>query len=181
MRTAVSRLAVGASLAIGLAWAPAGTVLACSCLMLPLPEAVRQADFAFIGTVIAVDEPEPNAGDAIYTFTVERARDDMVSPFTLESVFGSDANCGFDMAVGERWLIIASTIDGPPSTSLCSGSARADTMDDVALAVTDAALVVHPNPAPTGFNVPMPIVVIVATAVLIGLASVAAFRRNPAS
>lgn len=123
---------------------PVATVLACSCGFAGYPEVIQAADFAFVGTVVEADEPDEPVGfqEAAYTFRVQRAKAPMDSPFTIFSTYGNDANCGFDMDIGQEWLVIVQVHEGRPTTNLCTGSnpvggLDAPTFEHVAAVLTE--------------------------------------------
>ena len=183
MRT-IARFAAAAALALGSAWVPLETALACSCAFLGYPEAIGQADVAFVGTVVDEAEPGQAAGGletARYAFEVSRAKAEMASSVEVDTIFGNGANCGFDMAVGEEWLIVATLQDGRPQTDLCQGSARTIDLDAQTRALLDEALdPVQATTAPQEepISVPAPLLLAVGAAALVGIVSLFAFRRE---
>lgn len=104
---------------------PGMEVRACSCVDPGPMERIGGADILFTGVVIEEREPEQSDGisEAIYVFDVERSIDPIVTPFAVAAWWGGDANCGFDMNVGDRWVVFATIEDGVPRTNLCQGTA----------------------------------------------------------
>jgi hypothetical protein len=162
--------------------------MACSCGFLGYPEGIAAADIAFIGTVVGANEPDSLGPDgfarAEYAFDVERSASPIETPFRLQSWFGNEAGCGLDMAVGERWLVLASMESGAPMTDLCTGTTRHDALDEATLANVEPLLQVEPTPAESGsgagdgLRLPTgPVLGIVGAIVLVGAVSVVAFRR----
>lgn len=185
MRT-IARITGSLVLALAAASVPTGVALACSCAFPGYADAIAGADVAFIGTVVGASEPDGSGNEPIpearYAFEVERSKAPMTSPFELSVAFGGDANCGFDMAVGETYLVIASEWDGRLTTSLCSGTTLTERMDRGELGRAEHALPAT-GPAdrtaePFRLDVPAPVAVGAGALVLIGLISLLAFRRD---
>ena len=103
--------------------------------MMPLAEAVRAADAAFVGTLVEVGtEPVPlPAEDAkgvgrpdvlgepvVYAWQVERSRD-AGTPATLNVAAAQDdgANCGMTFTADQRWLVVATLEGGMLATNGC--------------------------------------------------------------
>ena len=173
------RVLVALALAVSLIAAPVTTVRACSCAG-PAVDFIRQADFAFVGSVLRSSEPLLGMGASRYTFAVERARTPMANPFAVEI---QDTSCSVDMNEGERWLVMASRPRGEgqalPQAGTC-GSTPFDSLDADELAKVDEALTALPIGPADGFSIPGPI--IIGALVLIGaLASVYAFRHRAVS
>jgi hypothetical protein len=156
----MGRILAAIVLALGCTWVPMEAALACSCGFPGYREAIAMAEVAFVGTVVGATEPEQPGGDinpmATVAFDVSRSRDPMPSPFELGVTFGGGANCGFDMAIGEEWLVIASAHEGRMQTNLCNGTALTDSLDADTRLVLDAALQAHDPLAPDGGNEPDP-------------------------
>jgi hypothetical protein len=180
----MSRLVIAAILAFGLATVPTVTAQACSCAFSGYAEAIADADAAFVGTVIQVDEPPPDRGNGMeqvrYQFTIERSRDPMPAWVAVHSHFGGEANCGIDLDVGQRWLIVAHGGAGRLETNGCTGTARLDAIDARDRGEVVLLLGAVPESA-AGANDPVPleIVLLGGAALLIVLASALAFRRRP--
>lgn len=188
----IARLVAALSFAAAAAWVPTGTALACSCAFNGYPEMIGMADVAVIGTVVGSAEPVAGDGMAFdggpfelvrYTLDVSRSKSDVVSPMPLHAVAGDGANCGMTMSAGEEWLVLAMVEDGVPTTHLCSGSALIQGLDDDSRALVDEALTVIPetaDPAPAGLELPVPLLLALGAAAVIGAVSVLAFRRHEA-
>ena len=170
--------------------APIGSALACSCGFPGYADAIAAADVAFIGTVVAEEEPAGFDGgrpmpQAMYAFDVSRSKGPMESPYELSVAFGNGANCGFDMSVGEEYVVIASEWEGNLATNLCSGTALTQHIDPGELNRIEDALAVRepgevaPSPAePVRLDVPGPLMVVGGGLLLIGLVSLLSFRRS---
>ena len=178
------RLFQATVLVIGVSALPFATVMACSCAFLGYPEAIAQADIALIGTVTAAEERGPGGVDglpeAAYAFDVERSTHALSEPFTVHAIVGDGANCGLQLAVGQRWLVIASAEGGRPQTNLCSGSSLYESLDEETRANVEAQLAVttfttSEDEAPV--SLPGPVLVAFGGVLLIGLVSLFAFRR----
>lgn len=129
------RLLAALGLVLAVSALPLATVSACSCAFLGYPEAVAEAELAFIGTVTDAAEPaagvDPTLVDPLeveYAFSVERAKSPMPASVTVRTVLGDGGNCGLDMDVGQRWLVIARAEDGI-RTDLCTGSTLFDGLE----------------------------------------------------
>ena len=129
---------------------PLTSAHACSCGFAGYPEAIADADFAFVGTVVRADEPERPTGfdEAAYTFDIALSKEPMQSPFTVLALHGNGANCGIDMGLGEEWLVIASIEDGRPRTHLCTGSSPVAGLDPAVIAQAADLLTVEPAGTP---------------------------------
>lgn len=166
--------------------APTGVALACSCGFPGYADAIAGADVAFIGTVVAENEPDGFGGgrampQAMYAFDVARSKAPMESPYELSVTFGDGANCGFDMSVGEEYVVIASEWEGTLTTNLCDGTALTEHIDPGELGRIEHALAVNEPgyAAPEAFrlDVPVPLVVGAGALLVVGLLSLLAFRR----
>ena len=124
------RFPVALGLTVALSAVPISRVAACSCASGALPDAIRGATIALIGTVNRTADAAPDEfGPRVrYEFAVERAS--RQSPPTVEIVAeaGSGGSCGITFAMGERWLILAHSREGALQTNLCSSNML---MDDV--------------------------------------------------
>ena len=172
----------------GIAVAPTARVAACDCALTELPEAIRDADAAFVGVLAGMHEPEllPIPGGPAqvrWTWQVEWSRDPISADRMSVTAWQDDgANCGVAFAVGERWLVLGQVDEGVLRTNGCMRNQRIDGTDLEAETII-AALVTHsvaPTGAPTGggSSVPMPVVVLLVGAAVLGIVSVAAFRRG---
>lgn len=163
---------------------PIATVSACSCAFLGYPEAIATADVAFVGTVVGADEPAVMGGlpEATYAFEVERGTEPVASPFSVRTVVGDGANCGLEIDVGQRWLVLASMENGVPSTNLCSGSTPFDGLDEATRAqidplLTEEAAVQEDADGGVAFP-PGPVLALVGVLALVVIVSGIAFRRS---
>jgi hypothetical protein len=180
------RLLQAAIVAVLLTTVPVATVSACSCAFLGYPEAIATSDVAFVGTVVGAEEPGvmPIGGfpEAAYAFDVERGKQPLASPFTVHSVVGNGANCGLEIDVGQRWLVLASMEDGVPKTSLCSGSTLFEGLDEATRAQVEPLLAEEPSvqeEVEDGLMLPPgPVVAFVGAVLLVAIVSVVAFRRS---
>jgi hypothetical protein len=185
MRQRLARLAASLALLAALLTTPAARVMACSCAFLGYPEAIAEADVAFIGEVLEADEPILGGGldaEARYVVAVERAKAPMTTPIEIASWFGDGASCGLDMNVGERWLVLATLEDGIPRTHLCHGSGRWDGMDAATRSDVELLLDTVPaaRPADGGEILRVPLSVVVGGAAVLAVLAVSAvaFRRT---
>lgn len=171
---------------------PVRTALACSCAFLEYPLAIAEADQAYIGTVTDVAEPpQPGLGVAWggqevarYTLAVERAKEPTAQKAVVHAVFGSGANCGIDLGVGERWLIIASSEEGRLLTHLCTGSTSVEMLDGESLDQVEALLTATPTATEGEQSVgdlPWPAIGLGVVLAILALLSALAFRHAPRS
>lgn len=132
-RGAAALAAAALALVLGVS---APKALACSCaLPVPSPQTLAGAEAVFAGTVVArsdprAGEPVQSSGDPIaYTLSVDtRFKGDLGDTADVATArFG--ATCGVEMAVGQRYLIVAHRSEEGPyadaaalSTGLCSGT-----------------------------------------------------------
>lgn len=181
----IGRLVAVLALLAALSTMPVRQVAACDCEPAQLPDAVRQADVAFVGTLAERERGGDNFGVPVtdrWRWSVERSRDAGIGPqLVVEAEPADGANCGVVFSVGERWLVIASVHDGALRAHGCQPHHRFDGSDpereaDIADLVSD---VVAPGGASTaGWEVPSPVLVSVGVVVLIGVGAWAAFRRE---
>lgn len=171
------------ALAIAAATVPIRQAVACSCAFSGLADSIAAADVAFIGTVVAEHEPAVADGQqtARYAFDVSRSKAPLPNPYEIDAWFGNDGSCGFDMTIGEEWLIISSESQGRLETHLCTGTRLTRHLDprdlgQIALALTpnDPPPVVTPD---SEIVIPTPIIVAGVAALLVALLSLFAFRR----
>ena len=144
----MTRILLACILALGLSTVPLATVRACSCAMPGAPEDIAAtSELAFVGTVVdAGPGVETMLGRTVaYAFDVERASVDAPAELVVHAVEEGSA-CGFVFAVGERWFVSASTLDGTLSTGLCSGNVRSDEMAEGQLERVLELLPVVPPP-----------------------------------
>jgi hypothetical protein len=178
------RLLLAVALALGTTALPTTTALACTCGFSSHEEAAAAADVAFIGTVVHEREPglfAEGTDTARYSFDVERSKMSLPSPFEIDSWFGSDAGCGFDMTVGEEWLVMAAEREGRLETHLCMGTTLTDELDPDELDRIEAALPLNDvafEDAGFTLDLPAPVIGILATSLVMGAVGVLAFRRD---
>ena len=175
------------ALVVGLSVVPVARVAACSCAMSELPDAIRQAEVAFVGTLQGTDQAMPIGPapfeEASWTWAVERSRDPIDTASIRVIAWPDDgANCGVAFAADERWLVLAHLDEsGRLATNGCMANRRMDGEDPDTEAAIEALLketVVAGAPEATDFEVPAPILVVFAGAIALALVSVVAFRRD---
>lgn len=174
-------------LVAGLAVAPTARVAACDCAMTELPQAIRDADAAFIGVLAGTDQAvmpvEGGPPEIAWTWQVERARDPISADRITVTAWEDDgANCGVAFGVDDRWLVIGDVADGRMQTNGCMRNHRMDGTDPdgealIESLVTYSVTPVEP-PAAGAVSVPMPVVVLIAGAAAVALISFVAFRRG---
>jgi hypothetical protein len=179
-------LAIG--LALGLIAVPTARVAACSCAFSELPQAIRDADLAFVGTLVATDGAVPALGDPTmdeieWTWNVEQARQPIsASQAVLHAWPDNGGNCGVAFGIDERWLVLGHLEDGRLQTNGCMRNHRIDGSDPDTEAIIAEMVSVPVSPGgPTDAGsappVPAPLLVAVVGAALVVAASVWAFRR----
>jgi hypothetical protein len=190
-RIAPVRLALlSVGLALGLLAVPTAQVAACSCAFTELPQAIRDAEVAFIGTLVATDKAIPALGDPMmdeitWTWAVDRSRDPISADRAVVDAFPDNgANCGVAFGIDERWLVLGHVEDGRLMTNGCMPNHRIDGSDPDTEAIIDefvtATVGVTPREQPaseSGLPLPMPVLVALAGAALLLGASAWAFRR----
>ncbi len=168
---------------------PTASAFACSCAEVELPQAIAQADLAFVGNLLAV-EPVPGdepMGDQqlSYTFEVERARDASVAGrVSVRAWQDNGANCGVTFGDRGRWLIVAYRSEGTLETSGCLPNGALDGAPAAFEAqVTELLPVVTADTAPDseGLEVPIPVLLVLGAAAIVIGASAWAFLRGPRS
>jgi hypothetical protein len=173
-------------LALGLVAIPTARVAACSCAFTELPHAIRDADHAFVGTLIGTDRAIPSLGEPTmdeiaWTWIVERSRDPIsASQASVAAWPDNGANCGVAFGIDERWLVLAHLEDGRLVTNGCMPNHRMDGSDPDTEAIIDGLVTASVSPvgASTGGSpLPVPLLVALAGVALMVAASVWAFRR----
>lgn len=152
MRYRIPRIAASLGVLAGLIALPVTAVLACSCVGAEPAQRLAQTDVVFVGVVVEEREPEETTGfsEAIYIFDVELSAKPTATPYGVAAWWGGDANCGFDMDVGERWLVFATIEEGVPRTNLCHGTAPMAGVDPVLRRLVDTRLTELPRPGVGG-------------------------------
>ena len=179
----VGRALAALSLALALGSVPLARASACSCEISELPDAISTAEIAIVGTSEgSVEVGRNEMGERVQTtWTVERSRDPVLAPsLRVESWRDSGANCGISFAAGERWLVLAYRGDATLETNGCMQNRRLDGSDPEAEAVVAELLteVSVPEQAAEGPQIPAPLLGIALVALLVGAASLLAFRRG---
>lgn len=186
MRSRPFRVAATLALALALTAIPVATVTACDCAFTELPEAVRAADVAIVGTLVGAAEPAQRVDrgappERIWTWEVERSRD-AIEGSTLDVQAWDDdgANCGVSFAVGERWLVLAHAENGRLLTNSCARNQRLDGSDpDGEAAIASLLPAVAEGGTSTGQpKLPVPVLVATGAAVVVGLIAGVAFRTR---
>jgi hypothetical protein len=171
-------------MALTLSSVPLVTVNACSCAVATLPDAIRAADVAIVGSTLSTAAAGTDElGDRVLTtWAVERSRDPIEgSRIGIESWRDSGANCGIGFADGERWLILAYSEVGALTTNGCLQNRRLDRGDPEAEAVIAELLTEVPSseePAAAPVEIPIPIIGIALAGLVVLAASTLAFRRE---
>jgi hypothetical protein len=184
----VSRRAAAALAAVVLglvlAAVPISHVAACDCALVDLPDAVRQADVAFVGRLAAHRRGGDNFGFPAlgeWIWSVERSRDAGTAPsVTVVAETDDGGNCGVVFGTGERWLVVASRHDGALQTNGCLPNVRMENASPETRAVIAELVTAEVDtnkPAPS--SIPSPVLIIGGAAAVIALAGVLAFRRHP--
>ena len=163
-------------------------VAACSCAWAELPEAVREADVAFIGTLVG-GSVEGKAGAAgqqpvVTTWAVERSRDPLDTDRMDISTWRDDgANCGTAFGANERWLLLAYQGENGLETNGCMRNHRLDGGDPESEAIIEELVMVpvtaSASPPDAAIEVPVPLLIGLGGLLAIALVSVLAFRRRP--
>jgi hypothetical protein len=175
-------------LSLGLVAIPTARVAACSCAFTELPQAIRDADVVFVGTLVGTDHAIPPLGEPAmeeisWIWKVERSRDPMSAvQASLVAWPDNGANCGVAFGIEERWLVLGHLEDGRLMTNGCMSNRRMDGSDPDTEAIVDEMVTTAVSPADesTGrspLSVPLPLLVALAGAALVVAASVWAFRR----
>jgi hypothetical protein len=176
------RLAASALLAIGMAWVPVTTAVACSCAFAELPQAIAEADVAIVGRIVAEQQgPADGTRPAILTWKVERSRDALdVDELPIAAWPDNGANCGMSFDADERWLVLAYRSDDGLETNGCMRNVPLDRAapDDVAVVTEMIGATATSSPADNGVSVPAPLLIGGVTLVVLGLVSFVAFRRS---
>lgn len=182
------RLVVAFVLLACMAAAAPARVAACDCAWTELPQAVREAEVAFVGTLVGGSAEGSGAGGApqpiLTTWAVERSRDPVASDRIEISTWPDDgANCGTAFGANERWLLLAYRGDNGLETNGCMRNHRMDGGDPESEAVIEELVTVSVTastpPQGPGFEVPVPLLIGMGALLVIGLISVLAFRRRP--
>lgn len=182
----MTRLLLALALSIGATAVPILTVSACSCAFTELPQAIAQADVAFVGTLVSVSEPPagPMEQPMTMTWAVERSRDALDEPtVSVAGVPENGANCGVTFATDERWLVLGYVQEGRLETNGCMHNVRMDGSDAESEAVVDELVTTAAPEGPTadpGISVPTPLLVVGAALLALAAVGAIAFRRPAA-
>lgn len=180
------RAAFAMALVAGLSVVPTATVMACDCALTELPEAVRDADLAIVGTLVGQSAPAAVPGRDLpveldWTWQVERSRDPIDADEISVAAWNDDgANCGVMFGANERWLVLGYLEDGRLLTNGCMRNQRIDGSDPDGEAMIAELLPIEVGSTPgSGGEIAAPVPLLVAgVAVLaIGLIGLFAFRR----
>lgn len=184
------RALAAVALVVGVSAVPVATVMACSCMETELPDAVRDADLAIVGTLVAQGGAEPALGapggpaEIEFVWQVERSRDALDSDQVSLAAWEDDgANCGVRFASNERWLVLGYVEEGRLLTNGCMRNMRLDGSDPEGEAMVDSLVpvAVTASPATSELSIPFPLIVVGGAALLIGLIGLVAFRRGAAA
>ena len=187
MHRSVIRLIQAVIVAIGLAAVPVTTVMACSCAATSFDEAIATADVAVVGVAVS---SEPAGGDelgeaVLTTWELSRSRDPLgTDAIAIRSVKDSGANCGISFASGERWLVLAYRGEQGLETNGCMMNRRLNGSDpeaETAVASMLPAVTPTDSASSPGVEIPVPVLVLLATGMLVAVASLVAFRRSSPS
>lgn len=179
-------VAIGVAFALVLLAVPLQRVAACSCAMTTLPEALRDADVAFVGRLVERIPGGDNFGFAPldeWRWTVERSRDPgLAAAIATVAPTEDGANCGVLFAPGERWLVLAHESEGQLHTNGCLPNRLMDPADpEVDALVAGFVPVSGAGSTGGGLDVPVPILVAAAAAAAVAVVGLLAFRRERVS
>ncbi|MCV0402354.1 MAG: hypothetical protein K5924_01455 [Chloroflexi bacterium] len=172
------RLLLVVALAIGVLIIPTSRAVACSCAMTGPAEAAEWSDAVFAGHVVGERRIAADAfhGDTVYTFAVEGVAKGNVGA-RIDVVAGGDgAMCGMAFGREQRWLVFASLDEGVLHSGLCSGSIVLEPGQAAPLELVEPAAATEEADA----QIPIPLVVVLATGAFVLVASWLAFRRTGA-
>jgi hypothetical protein len=176
------KLLVGAVLLVGLVAVPIERTAACDCSLIEMPEAVREADVAFVGTLREHVGGGHNAGFGAldeWHWTLERSRDAGTGPTIRVSAPADDgANCGVPFGAGERWMVLASVHDGTLQTNGCMPHHRMDGSAPEAEALVEELLPNRTAHAESGQVTSTPVLLVLSVVVAVGGIGFVAFRRR---
>jgi hypothetical protein len=180
----VVRAIAAFGMALSLSWVPLASVSACSCAMTTLPDAIRQVDVAIVGVAEAMADgpPAEKPRRTRVTFSVERASRETGATIEVAAWAGSDAGCGIEFGIGERWVVLATRWEGALDTNLCHGNLRVDDLAAAQRADLRRLMPVVPEAAPeeqsSPLDIPAPVIGFLAATLLIGAAGFLAFRHG---
>lgn len=147
----VPRILTALAVAAAMLAVPIATVQACSCMAFTVQEAVAAADIAFVGTLTRTSAtPDPSDMEPItWRFAVERAnREVSGGAIDISAPADSGANCGVSFGIGERWLVLASRIEGSLTSSSCSGNVPMSAAEPQVTAFIEQAMAPVSTPPP---------------------------------
>ena len=184
----LTRAAFALALVAGLSAVPIAQVAACDCARTELPEAVRDAEVAIVGTLAGEAEAAARPGvvgqptERAWTWTIERSRDPLsVDHITIHAWEDDGANCGITFGANERWLVLGYLEEGRLLTNGCMRNQRMDGSDPQGEETIESLLpysVGAGNPSSDGISIPVPLLVAGAATLLLGLIGLVAFRRG---
>ena len=185
MTSRITRALAAVALVLGVSVVPIATVMACDCMFTELPDAVRDADVAFVGTLVGRSDAAPAIDRGLpreqtWTWNVERSRDPIdTSQLSVVAWEDDGANCGVSFAANERWLVLGYREDGRLLTNACMRNQRLDGSDPDGEAVIATLVSVPVESSPdAGIQVPAPVLVATGMAVVFGVVAAVAFRTR---
>ncbi len=144
---------------------PIARVYACRCMAPEPGVALTSADVVFVGVVAEVDTVSVEDLNQ-FTFAVDSAIKGIPGNPIIVSSGSSEASCGITFAVGQRWTVYASVVDGRPMTDMCSGSTMLEDGVEV------------PTPAATDTGPPLQLIAVIGVVIVIAALSAVAFSRR---
>lgn len=178
-----TRLAIGLLVAIGMLAVPVQRAAACDCALIDMPDAIRDADVAFVGRL----EDRVPGGDNFgfppldeWRWSVERSRDaGLEATIVVNAAVGDGANCGVMFGTGERWLVIASVHQGLLQTNGCQPNQQMDgSAPDAEALVAELLAYEAGSTQDRGLDLPMPVLLVLGAVVAVGGIGFVAFRRS---
>ena len=183
------RTAFVTALVAGLSAVPTASVMACDCALTELPEAIRDAEVAFVGTLVGQSEAAARPGPDLpvehaWTWQVERSRDPLsVDQVTISAWEDDGANCGMTFGANERWLVLGYLEEGRLLTNGCMRNQRIDGSDPQGEETIDSLLgysVGSATASGDAIALPIPLLIAGAATLLVALIGLVAFRRGSA-
>jgi hypothetical protein len=180
------RLLAAVGVALGVMLVPVRGAAACDCALVPLPQAIQDAEIAIVGTLVSQDPvlaPDPAGQPQELTWRVERSRDSLsVTEVAMRAWPDDGANCGVSFSADERWLVLAYQGDWALETNGCMRNARMADLTPEEAELVDAAVAVSvgtgpPTSGEPSVSLPAPLLVVAGAIVLLAMVSILAFRR----
>lgn len=123
-RARAGRLLAVVALLLGLLVIPVGSASACSCALVPLTDAVANADVVLRGRIITKDDPGGGSSGRTVTYavSVDRVYKGAAARTTYIRSAAEGASCGIEVGIGVTYLLFSRAQGDDLVSGLCDGT-----------------------------------------------------------